>query len=135
MNTANPPANPPTKIANAKIKADVNNPNPSSIYSKYLLEMKYKTPDGDLLALVLNINADVAVTSFYSKGSEKGDMTLIVKYRTTADDLTGFARFKGTIGAGRIAMNLDNGVTITGKIIGGPTVSQGFVGTGTWTMS
>lgn len=116
------------------IKPDTNK-TPPPIFTKYRLEMKYLSPDGDLTTMVLNINADVAVKSFYSKEADNGHSTLVVTYNDLADDCTGFARFNGNVGAGTITITLESGVKITGDIVGGPKEKQSFVGTGTWTMS
>lgn len=109
------------------IKADVVKPPP--IYTKYRLEIVYKFEEGgDDQKAFLNINADVAIKPFTAE-------TLAVVYKDAADDFTGFARFRGNIGGGKISFALDSGMKVTGAIEGGPKESQSFVGTGTFTAS
>lgn len=76
--------------------------------------------------MVLSINADVAVPTFFSTN-------LICKY-TSPEQLTGFASFRGKIGAGKIDIVLDNGLQISGPIEGRPSQARDFVGAGPWLM-
>lgn len=111
----------------------------AEICSKYLVEVKYQTPEGTTLWLRLNVNSDMALPSFRSKGATKDrdllELALNVAYKEVTD-LTGFASIEGHIGNGEIYMVTGVGVVISGVIEGGPQRgTQSFVATGTWTMS
>ncbi|KAH7327576.1 hypothetical protein B0J17DRAFT_680256 [Rhizoctonia solani] len=70
---------------------------------------------------------------FHSEGAPE-QRTLDMQY-TSPSQFRGYHEFRGTIGAGRIYIHLENGVIVKGKIVGGPQAGQAFVGAGTWTRS
>jgi hypothetical protein len=78
-----------------------------------------------------NINADVSVRRFSSKGAPS-DETLTVEY-ANREQFLGHDRFSGSIGGGRIYIKTEKGIKIKGEIEGGPIDGQTFVGSGTWT--
>ncbi|KAJ7112967.1 hypothetical protein C8R44DRAFT_882008 [Mycena epipterygia] len=95
----------PRATASAIIMPDSNNPPP--ILTKFKCEAKYEAP----ITLILNINSDVLVLSFRSSGAP------------TQSKLT----------LGQIRLTTDKNVIISGGIDGGPSESQSFTATGTWT--
>jgi hypothetical protein len=73
---------------------------PAGICSKYILEVKYETPQGSTLWLRLNVNSDLALPSLRSKGATNdrhaSAFALKVAY-TEAGDFTGFPSIQGRI--------------------------------------
>jgi hypothetical protein len=114
------------------------NPNAPEIYSKYVIVAKYRAqPDEPFLTLALNVNSDVAVPRFKSRGATNDAnslASLVVEFDRT-QDVTGFTTFNGTIGAGQLQLFTTKRVWVHGEIDGGPEKTQTFIGTGTWTMS
>ncbi|CAE6420943.1 unnamed protein product [Rhizoctonia solani] len=84
-----------------------------------------------------NINSDVAVPHFQSKGGEV--RTLTMKAVTGQGGPGGFTRCEGSIGEGKIYLTIQNDsgspVIIKGAIEGGPKYGQSITGHGTWARS
>lgn len=97
----------------------------TGVHSKYLLT--FALTNG--AELVFEVTTSVAVSTLTS-----ADDALTLTW-TNVDDVTGFRRFNGTIGAGKLNITLPNNVTIIGAITGGPVKVQTFSGSGTWSTS
>ncbi|GJJ14407.1 hypothetical protein Clacol_008671 [Clathrus columnatus] len=95
-------------------------------YSKFKVEVFVPDSEtGVTMTYVYNINSDVSVSKFSSKGAPK---ERALDATVGARGLAGFDRFSGAIGDGRIYIRTDNGVIIKGPITGGPEEGQSFVG-------
>lgn len=103
---------------------------PPGIGSKYQVQASIAND----AQLIFNVNADIAFVSFSSTGASNGTKSLTCTY-TSLEQLTGFSRFKGTIGERKINITLDNGMTISGPLEGGPSRVQTFIGGGSWLLS
>lgn len=98
------------------------------VYSKFTVKggmwVNPNDHDEGVVPITFNANSDVSVPKFWS--ADKG-LTLL--YDTFN---AGYGSFRGTIGAGRIFIKTEKGITIKGAISGGPAEGQSFVGSGTW---
>ena len=109
----------------------------NNVYSKFKLEGRWENSQtGVYERWVFNINSDVALPAFHSPGADKNppqwNLTGIWQVNT---QFTGFDRFSGSIGEGRIYIHTDKGLVFKGAIIGGPDEGSSFVGAGTWIKS
>ncbi|KAJ7112964.1 hypothetical protein C8R44DRAFT_882006 [Mycena epipterygia] len=98
--------------ASAMIMPDSNNP--PALLTKVKCEAKYEVNGQPSITLILNVNSDVLVLSFRSSGALT-QSKLKLEYGSL-EHVTGFAR-----------------IIISGAIDGGPSESQSFTATGTWT--
>jgi len=108
-----------------------------TIYSKFRLEGKLKNPVTEVDEIwAFNVNSDVSVVKFFSRGADKVPIqyTLVGSW-TKMEQFSGFDRFSGSIGGGRIYIKTTNGIVFKGEIVGGPAEGQSFVGSGTWLKS
>ncbi|GJJ14401.1 hypothetical protein Clacol_008665 [Clathrus columnatus] len=101
------------------------------VYSKFKLECSFGNQTNDIWTF--NVNSDIALPKFWSFGADKSPIrrNLIVTYDNPLQ-FSGFDRFYGSIGDGKIYVRTDKGVTLKGPIAGGPIEGQTFTGAGTW---
>jgi hypothetical protein len=105
---------------------------PNSVTSKYTFHWFWKDLESGMeIPISYNINSDVSIPSFHSKGApDRKELT--VTYIPEEGEPNGYNRFSGSIGNGRIYIKTKN-LKIQGPIVGGPVEGQTFVGAGTWT--
>ena len=108
-----------------------------SFYSKFKLEGEMWANENDhdegKVPISFNCNSDVTVPAFWSEGSSKNPPVRGIECTVSNRlDASGHDSFRGTISDGKIYMKTSKGVVVKGKIKGGPTTGQTFVGSGTW---
>jgi hypothetical protein len=103
------------------------------VISKYTFQTSFEDPkSGIAIPFTLNINSDVSVPSFKSPGApdENG---LEVEYDRSLGRPNGFSAFNGTIGGGRLYLEVPSWkFVVKGPIVGGPKAGIRFVGNGSW---
>ncbi|CUA69685.1 hypothetical protein RSOLAG22IIIB_08608 [Rhizoctonia solani] len=103
------------------------------IVNKYSFQWSWVEPrSGIPIPLTFNVNTDFGVPSFKSIGAPDED-GLQVDYDRALGQPHGFCSFSGTIGRGRLYIEIPAWtIEISGEIEGGPVVGSRFSGNGGW---
>jgi hypothetical protein len=113
-------------------KGEINPSGPGNAVAKFVLHTTWTDPESGIpLGVNFNINSNSLVQAFRSTGAPE-QRNLDVKF-PNQDQPYGFKRFEGCVGDGMILIEIEGGIVVVGKIVGGPEDGHRFVGAGEWT--